>query len=73
MKILHVTIPSKRMMETYIKMIRENYPKEEHVFYFLGKCPKENLPQDSFLQHQLAVYHDSAVHGQQYTVVEKHG
>lgn len=43
MKILHVTIPSKRMMETYIKMIRENYPKEEHVFYFLGKCPKSEV------------------------------
>lgn len=39
MKFLHVTIPSKRMMETYIKMIRENYSKDNHTFYFLGKCP----------------------------------
>lgn len=28
------------MMETYIQMIRENYPREDHIFYFLGKCPK---------------------------------
>lgn len=39
MKFLHITIPSKRMMETYIKMIRDNYPEEEHTFYFLSKCP----------------------------------
>lgn len=39
MKFLHVAIPSKRMMETYIKMIRAYYPEDEHTFYFLGKCP----------------------------------
>lgn len=39
MKFLHVTIPSKRMMETYIKMIRDHYGVEDHTFYFLGKCP----------------------------------
>lgn len=40
MKFLHVILPTKRMMETYIQMIRENYPREDHIFYFLGKCPK---------------------------------
>lgn len=40
MKYLHIILPSKRMMETYIKMIREYYPVENHTFYFLGKCPE---------------------------------
>lgn len=40
MKFLHIILPTKRMMETYIQMIRKYYPEEDHVFYFLGKCPK---------------------------------
>lgn len=40
MKYLHIILPSKRMMETYIKLIREYYKLEDHTFYFLGKCPE---------------------------------
>ena len=39
MKFLHVVIPSKRMMETYIRIIRSYYPEDKHTFYFLGMCP----------------------------------
>lgn len=40
MKYLHILPPSKRMMETYIKMIRENFDLDEHHFYFIVKCPE---------------------------------
>lgn len=40
MKYLHIILPSKRMMETYVKLIREYYEEEKHTFYFLGKCPE---------------------------------
>ena len=43
MRILHVIIPTKRMMETFVQMIRRNYPLDEHTFYFLGKCPKSEI------------------------------
>ena len=40
MKFLHIVPPSIRMMDTYIKMIVENFPREDHFFYFIRKCPK---------------------------------
>lgn len=38
MKYLHVIPPSKRMMDTYIRMIRKYFNKEEHKFYFIRSC-----------------------------------
>lgn len=38
MKILHVCAPSKRIMETFVKMTRERYPVGEHKFLFWDKC-----------------------------------
>ncbi len=39
MKFLHIVQPSVRMMNTYIKMVTENFSKEDHAFYFIQKCP----------------------------------
>lgn len=41
MTFLHIILPSKRMMNTYVKMIRENFDKEKHVFLFLNRCVGE--------------------------------
>lgn len=38
MKFLHIILPSKRMMNTFVKMIRENFDTEEHAFLFLNRC-----------------------------------
>ncbi len=38
MRFLHIIIPSKRMMNTYIRMIREHFSVEEHCFLFYEKC-----------------------------------
>lgn len=38
MKFLHIILPSKRMMNTYVKMIRDHFDKEEHAFLFLNRC-----------------------------------
>lgn len=40
MKFLHIVPPSIRMMDTYIKMVVENFPQEDHFFYFIRQCPK---------------------------------
>ncbi|NFH91444.1 hypothetical protein FDA33_14760 [Clostridium botulinum] len=39
-KFLHIIPPSKRMMNTYVSMIRENFNMEEHTFMFFEKCTK---------------------------------
>lgn len=38
MKYIHIILPSKRMMNTYVSMIRENFKEEEHAFIFLNRC-----------------------------------
>ncbi len=38
MLFLHIVPPSKRMMNTYFKMIREHFPLEEHRFLFIDQC-----------------------------------
>lgn len=38
MQYLHIIPPSRRMMDTYIKMLREHFPAEEHCFYFINTC-----------------------------------
>lgn len=40
MKYLHIILPTKRMMGTYIEMIRKYYQINEHAFYIIGKVPK---------------------------------
>lgn len=40
MKFLHIIPPSRRMMDTYIRMLRENYDENEHHFYFINECPE---------------------------------
>lgn len=40
MKYLHIIPPSRRMMDTYIKMLREEFKEEDHHFYFIVECPK---------------------------------
>lgn len=40
MKFLHIIPPSRRMMDTYIRMLRENYTEDEHHFYFINPCPE---------------------------------
>ncbi len=39
MKYLHIIPPSKRMMDTYIRMIRTYFKEEDHQFYFISTCP----------------------------------
>ena len=39
-KYLHIVAPSKRMMEAFIKMTRENHTNAEHKFVFWDKCSK---------------------------------
>ncbi|KIL08042.1 hypothetical protein SR42_03015 [Clostridium botulinum] len=39
-RFIHIIPPSKRMMNTYVKMIRENFAQEEHTFMFFDKCTK---------------------------------
>ena len=34
MKYIHVILPSKRMMNTYVSMIRENFNEEETKYLF---------------------------------------
>lgn len=43
MKFLHIIPPSRRMMDTYIRMLRENYSADEHHFYFINECPKSEM------------------------------
>lgn len=38
MKFLHIVLPSKRMMDTYFRMIRKNFDIEEHRFVFWDQC-----------------------------------
>lgn len=38
MLFLHVVMPSKRMMDTYFRMIREHFVLEEHRFLFIDQC-----------------------------------
>lgn len=40
MLFLHIVAPSKRMMNTYFRMIREHFPMEEHRFLFIDQCPE---------------------------------
>ena len=40
MKFLHIIPPSVRMMDTYIKMVVENFPQNDHFFYLIRKCPE---------------------------------
>lgn len=40
MKFLHIILPTKRMMGTYIEMIREYYPVDNHTFYIIGNIAK---------------------------------
>ena len=42
MKFLHICMPSKRMMNTFIKMVRENDPVDDHRFLFWDKCYKDD-------------------------------
>lgn len=39
MRFLHIIPPSKRMMDTYIRMLRDNFETDEHHFYFINECP----------------------------------
>lgn len=39
MRYLHIIPPSKRMMDTYIKMLRKYFNEDEHHFYFINHCP----------------------------------
>lgn len=39
---VHIIPPSKRMMNTYIKMIREQFPENEHTFMFFDECTKND-------------------------------
>ena len=43
MKFLHIIPPSRRMMDTYIRMLRKNFDKDEHHFYFINECPESEL------------------------------
>lgn len=38
MLFLHIVPPSKRMMNTYFRMLREHFPLEEHRFLFIDQC-----------------------------------
>lgn len=38
MKYLHICMPSKRMMNTFIKMVRDNCKTDEHRFLLWDKC-----------------------------------
>lgn len=49
MKFLHIILPSKRMMGTYIEMIRKYYPVNEHAFYIIGNMAKS---EESLFQYQ---------------------
>lgn len=40
MRFLHIIPPSKRMMDTYIRMLRDNFETDEHHFYFINECPE---------------------------------
>ena len=39
LRYLHIIPPSRRMMDTYIKMLRKHFKEEEHYFYFINHCP----------------------------------
>lgn len=43
MNFLHIILPTKRMMETYIQMIRKYYGMEQHTFCVLGDVPKSEI------------------------------
>ena len=42
MLFLHITIPSSRMMNTYVKMIRDHFPTEEHRFLYYDQLPSDS-------------------------------
>lgn len=42
MRFLHICMPSKRMMNTFIKMVRENDSVDDHRFLFWDKCYKDD-------------------------------
>lgn len=42
MVFLHISLPSKRMMNTFTKMIRDNFPEEEHRFLYLGQLGEDD-------------------------------
>lgn len=39
MRYLHIIPPSRRMMDTYMKMLRKHFEEDEHHFYFINHCP----------------------------------
>lgn len=40
MRILHLITPSSRMMKTYVDVVQEAYPRDEHYFYATRNIPK---------------------------------
>ena len=42
MRFLHVSLSSVRMMDTYTRMIRSNFPEEEHRFLYCDEVGGED-------------------------------